>query len=219
MGLRNWGLRSTRSGPCLTTFQARRDGSRSRDSVRSSESAHDPFQRFERVAHDPLDSLSRTAAIVVAVLAVFLAIAMFLSSEAIKEAITGETKVADTSAVLEANEVKTIVAESNAQILRVVAVGSPLARRANAKAQALDARIVNELAPIDRKLADQIRVDQRERNHANDRHLMFELSAIGLQVGIVLAGVSIIARRRWLLAGSTIVGLAGLVVMMTGLII
>jgi len=34
-----------------------------------------------------------------------------------------------------------------------------------------------------------------------------------------LAGVSIIARRRWLLAGSAIVGLAGLVVMLTGLII
>ena len=78
---------------------------------------------------------------------------------------------------------------------------------------------MEELAPIDRKLADQIRLDQRERDHANDRHLMFELSAIGFQVGIVLAGVSIIARRRWLLAGSATVGLAGLVVMMTGLII
>src|SRR5438477_11693085 len=115
--------------------------------------AHDAFQRFERVAHDSLDDLSRTAAIVVAALAVFLAVAMFLSSEAIKEAITGETKAADTSAVREANEIKTIVAESNAQILRVVAVGSPLARRANARARALDGRIVNELAPIDRKLA------------------------------------------------------------------
>jgi hypothetical protein len=179
---------------------------------------HEPFQRFERVAHDPLDDLSRTAAIVVAVLAVFLAGAMFLSSEAIKEAITGETKVADRTAVIEANEVKTIIAESNAQILRVVAAGSPLARRANATAQVLDARIVKELAPIDRQLGDQIRVDQRERDRANDRHLMFELSAIGFQVGIVLAGVSIIVRRRWLLGGSAIVGLAGLVVMMIGLI-
>lgn len=181
--------------------------------------AHDSLQRFERVAHDPVDNLSRTAALVVAVLAVFLAIAMFLSNEAIKEAITGETKVADTSAVLEANEVKTIIAESNAQILRVVAVGSPLARRATAKALALDARIVNELAPSDRRLADQIRLHQRDRNHANDRHLMFELSAIGFQVGIVLAGVSILVRRRWLLAGSAIVGLAGLVVLLTGLLI
>jgi hypothetical protein len=181
--------------------------------------AHESFKRFETVARGPLDDLSRTAALVVAVLAVFLAIATFLSNEAIKEAITGETKTADTTAVIEANDVKTIVAESNAQILRVVAVGNPLARAASAKAEALDARIVNELEPVDRKLADQIHLHQRERDHANERHLAFEVSAIGFQVGIVLAGVSIIARRRWLLAACGVAGLAGVVMMMTGLII
>jgi hypothetical protein len=181
--------------------------------------AHESFQRFERIPHGDLDNLARTAAIVVAVLAAFLSIATFLSNEAIKEAITGETKVADTTAVMEANEVKRIIADSNAQILRVVAVGSPLARGASAKAEALDARIENELAPIDRRLADQISLHQRERDHANDRHLVFEVSTIGFQVGIVLAGISIIVRRRWLLAGGGIVGVAGLVFMIAGLVI
>jgi len=181
--------------------------------------AHESFRRFERVAHGPLDDFSRTAAIVVAVLAAFLAIAMFLSNEAIKEAITGETKTADTTAVMEANDVKAIIADSNAQILRVVSVGNPLARAASAKAEALDARIANELAPTDRKLADQLHHHERERDHANDRHLAFEVSAIGFQVGIVLAGVSIIVRRRWLLASGGIVGLAGVVMLITGLII
>ncbi|MDX6658453.1 MAG: hypothetical protein QOH62_3246 [Solirubrobacteraceae bacterium] len=181
--------------------------------------AHESFQRFERLPHGDLDNLARTAAILVAVLAAFLSIATFLSNEAIKEAITGETKVADTTAVMEANEVKRIIADSNAQILRVVAVGSPLARGATAKAEALDARIENELAPIDRRLADQISLHQRERDHANDRHLVFEVSTIGFQVGIVLAGISIIVRRRWLLAGGGIVGVAGLVFMIAGLVI
>jgi hypothetical protein len=180
--------------------------------------AHEAFDRFERVPRGELDNLARTAAIFVAVLAAFLAIGTFLSNEAIKEAITGETKVADTTAVMEANEVKRIIAESNAQILRVVAVGSPLAQGASAKAEALDARIENELAPIDRKLADQITHDQRERDHADDRHLVFEVSTTGFQVGIVLAGISIIARRRWLLAGGGIVGVAGLVFMIAGLV-
>ena len=181
--------------------------------------AHEAFHRFERVPRGELDNLARKAAILVAVLAAFLAIATFLSNEAIKEAITGATEVADTTAVMEANEVKRIIAESNAQILRVVAVGSPLARRrASAKAEALDARIENELAPIDRRLADQITHDQRERDHADDRHLVFEVSTIGFQVGIVLAGISIIVRRRWLLAGGGIVGVAGLVFMIAGLV-
>lgn len=181
--------------------------------------AHESLQRFERIPHGDLDNLARTAAILVAVLAAFLSIATFLSNEAIKEAITGETKVADTTAVMEANEVKRIIADSNAQILRVVAVGSPLARGATAKAEALDARIENELAPIDRRLADQISLHRRERDHANDRHLVFEVSTIGFQVGIVLAGISIIVRRRWLLAGGGIVGVAGLVFMIAGLVI
>ena len=181
--------------------------------------AHESFQRFERVAQGPLDDLSRTAAIVVAVLAVFLSIATFLSIDALKEVITGETKTADTTAVMEANDVKKTIAESNAQILRVVAVGSPLARKASAKAEALDARIVNELAPVHRKLAEEIHLHQRERDHANDRHLVFEVSAIGFQVGIVLAGVAILAQRRWLLASGGIAGLAGVVMMVTGLII
>jgi hypothetical protein len=180
--------------------------------------AHGALRRFEQVPRGELDSLARTAAILVAVLAAFLAIATFLSNEAIKEAITGETKVADTSAVMQANEVKRIIAESNAQILRVVAVGSPLARGASAKAEALDARIENELAPIDRRLADQITHDHRERDHADDRHFVFEVSTIGFQVGIVLAGISIIVRRRWLLAGGGIAGAAGLVFMIAGLV-
>lgn len=182
--------------------------------------AHESFERFERVAHGPVhDGLARTAAIVVAVLAAFLAIAMYLSNEAIKEAITGETRTADTTAVMEANDVKTIIAGSNAQILRVVAVGNPLARAAIAKAEALDARVARELSPLDRRLAERIHHHQRERDHAGDRHQAFDISAIGLQIGIVLAGVSIIVRRRWLLAAGGAVGLAGVAVMIVGLII
>jgi hypothetical protein len=180
--------------------------------------AHEALHRFEQVPRGELDNFARTAAILVAVLAALLAIATFLSNEAIKEAITGETRVADTTAVMEANEVKTIIADSNAQILRVVAVGSPLARGASAKAEALDARIANEVAPINRRLADQITHDQHERDRADDRHLVFEVSTIGFQIGIVLAGISIIVRRRWLLDGGGIVGVAGLVFMIAGLV-
>jgi hypothetical protein len=179
--------------------------------------AHEAFDRFERLPRGELDNLARTAAILVAVLAAFLAISTFLSNEAIKEAITGETKLADTTAVMEANDVKRITAESNAQILRVVAVGSPLARAASAKAQALDARVEDELAPINRRLAGQINDDRHDRDHANDRHVVFEVATVGFQVGIVLAGISIIVRRRWLLAGGGIVGVGGLAFMIAGL--
>jgi hypothetical protein len=40
---------------------------------------------------------------------------------------------------------------------------------------------------------------------------------VGVQIGIVLASVSIIARRRFLLTGSWILGVAGVAVLMFGL--
>ena len=46
----------------------------------------------------------------------------------------------------------------------------------------------------------------------------YELAAVGLQVGIVLATVSIIARRRWLLAAGGAAATAGVVFMLVGLL-
>jgi hypothetical protein len=39
-----------------------------------------------------------------------------------------------------------------------------------------------------------------------------------LQIGIVVAGISILARRHWLLAGAGLVGLAGIALLLAGLI-
>jgi hypothetical protein len=80
--------------------------------------AHDAYERFDK-GHETAGHLAgpehtRMAALVVAVLAGFLAIFTFLSNEAIKEVITGETRAADTSALLEANEVKVMGALSGA---------------------------------------------------------------------------------------------------------
>jgi hypothetical protein len=152
------------------------------------------------------------------VLAAFLAIATFLSNEAVKEVITGETKAADTSARLEANEVKTIIASSDAVLLRVVGTGSPKEAAAAAKAEELEGSVQAELRPIDRRLTAQIAADEEERNHSDQRHLLFELAEVGIQVGIVLAGISILVRRRWLLTGGSVLGAAGVVVLLVGLL-
>jgi hypothetical protein len=82
--------------------------------------AHEALDHFEKVTRadeefgGPGEDLARTAAVVVAVLAARLAIATFLSNEAVKEVISGETKGADTNAQLEAKNVKTIVGGADA---------------------------------------------------------------------------------------------------------
>lgn len=186
--------------------------------------AHEAVEHFEKVseadedAAGPGGELARSAAVVVAVLAAFLAIATFLSNEAVKEVITGETKAADTSAQFEANDIKTIIATNDAVLLRVVGTGNPKEAAAAAKAEELEGRVQSELQPVDRSLTAKIAADATERNRADQRHLLYELAEVGIQVGIVLAGISILARRRWLLTGGTLLGGAGVVVLIAGLL-
>jgi hypothetical protein len=46
--------------------------------------------------------------------------------------------------------------------------------------------------------------------------LLYELAVVGLQIGIVLASVSIIVKRRWLLYGGGAMGLVGVGVLIAG---
>jgi hypothetical protein len=185
--------------------------------------AHEALGRFETVheghdlSHGPGGKLARDAAFLVALLAGCLAIATFLANEAIKEVIKGETRAADTNARLEANDTKTTIAGANSVLLRVVAAGGPRQAAAAAKAEELEKRIESEFGPVDRRLAAAVIADQHERDHADTQHLIYELAEVGFQIGIVLAGVSILTRRRWLLAGGGMMGVAGLVVLIVGI--
>lgn len=185
--------------------------------------SYEHFERGHRVATDEPSQVGqhygRNAAMVVAVMAAFLAFAVFLSNEAVKEVITGETHRADASARLESNRVKIDIAKGNSVLLETLAAGSPQQRRAAVEADRHEARIVQELGPVDALLNEEIRAREHETDHANSQHVDYELAAVGLQVGIVLASVSIIARRRWLLGAAGAAATAGVVLLAVGLLV
>jgi hypothetical protein len=180
------------------------------------------MERFEsghRAGGGELDTphFARQAALVVAVLAAFLAVATFLSNEAVKEVITGETGRADTSSRLESNRLKIDVAAGNATMLRVLADGPRDEARAATAAIAHEQRIAKELVPADEALVEEMHHDEEHVDHYNDKHLLYELAEVGLEVGIVLSTVAIIAHRRWLLGGGVGVGLVGAILLLAGL--
>lgn len=178
--------------------------------------AHEAIERVERMhggAHER-GGLASAAAVVVAVLAGFLAVATFLANEQVKDVITKETRGADLSAQFEVNDVKSTIAENDAVLLRTVGTGNPTAI---AHAEKLEARRATELAPLDAKLRAQIAASEASRTTSDRRHLLYEIAEVGLQVGIVLAGISILARRRWLLATGGALGVAGIGVLLAGL--
>lgn len=186
--------------------------------------AHRSYERFEQDYELFADGegtgrhYGRNAAMVVAVMAAFLAIATFLSNEAVKHVITGETHRADASAQLESNQVKIDVANGYAVLLRVLGQGSELERHAAVAARRHEERVSEELQPVDAHLADEIHHHETDTDRANTQHTSYELAEVGLQVGIVLATVSIIARRRWLLAAGGAAATAGVAFMVAGLL-
>jgi hypothetical protein len=199
-----------KANEAVETFQKVAEGHVEGQDAQKIAKRHDGDPRAEGIAV--------RAAVVVALLAAFLAIATLLSNQAVKTVITGETKAADTSAKLETNNVKDLLASSNSTLLRVVGTGNPKAAVAVAKAEALETRIQTQLVPIEGALRAKIATDDEQRDRANSQVLVYELSETALQIGIVLAGISILARQHWLLAGGGLVGLAGIALLVAGLI-
>jgi hypothetical protein len=185
--------------------------------------AHRSVERFEHGhrANGELGTpgFARQAALVVAVLAALLAVATFLSNEAVKEVITGETQRADTSSRLESNQLKIDVAGGDKEMLEVLADGPRDEAVAAKAAEAHERRIARELVPADHALTEEIHHDEQHVDHYNDKHLLFELAEVGLEVGIVLSTVSIIAQRRWLLTGGAAVGLIGAALLVAGALV
>jgi hypothetical protein len=103
--------------------------------------------------------------------------------------------------------------------LKVLGTGSPAEARSAAQVRAHEAKIVDELEPADAQLREEIAADEHEVDHANTQHIDYELAEVGLQVGIVLASVSIIARRRWLLGAAGAAASAGVVLLLVGLLV
>jgi hypothetical protein len=185
--------------------------------------AHRSVERFEHGHRSTGDldtpGFARQAALVVAVMAALLAVATFLSNEAVKEVITGETHRADTSSRLESNQLKIDVAGGDKEMLEVLADG-PRDEAVAAKAAAAHGeRIAKELVPADHALTEEIHHNEQHVDHYNDKHLLFELAEVGLEVGIVLSTVSIIAHRRWLLTGGAAVGLIGAALLVAGALV
>jgi uncharacterized protein DUF4337 len=185
--------------------------------------SHEALERFEsahEVGHGHGGGLARMAALTVAIVAAFLAVSTFLGNESVKEAIQGQTKVADHNADAQTFDTQDEIFQSDELILSVFARSSD-AETAKAAQQGLD-----HLLPIEKKvgphqddLAEKVKEAKKEVTHANDQHLRYEIAEVLLQIAIVLASVAIVSNKRFLLYGGHGVAVAGVVVLGLGLLV
>jgi cell division protein FtsI/penicillin-binding protein 2 len=186
--------------------------------------AHEALERFEhsKGGHHhggAPEGLARNAAVVVAVVAAFLAIATFLGNEAVKDAIQQETQVADARAQAATFDTQVLIFESD-QLLLAAQTGSSDTQLAQTAKTGLDEinKSQKEIGPQQKKLAKETKDHKAEVKKNNDQHLLYEIAEVLLQIAIVLASVSIIASRRFLLFGGGSLAAIGVVVLVIGFV-
>jgi Domain of unknown function (DUF4337) len=188
--------------------------------------AHEAFERFEQTQHQAehhesddggTASFATQAALLVAILAAFLAVATFKANEAVKDAIQEQTKVSDTHFEDQTQLGRQIELELNYALLNAISINSP----ASAAKQLQNAAgtlndTANKLDPVIKQLDATAKEQAQAVKHQNNQHLLYELAVVGLQIGIVLASVSIIVKRRWLMYTGGVAGIVGVVVLIIG---
>jgi hypothetical protein len=187
--------------------------------------AHEAFERFEKShgGHDGHDTdedhgkLTRTAALMVAIIAAFLAIATFLGNESIKDAIQQQTKQADANSQTATFDTQEEIFHSDQLLLAPFLASSDSGSSSTAKTALKELSTVEKKIPIEKKKLDEtLKEAKKEVKHANDQHLLYEIAAVLLQISIVLASVAIIARRRFLLFTSGGLSTVGVLILVVG---
>jgi hypothetical protein len=165
----------------------------------------------------PQDRLSRQAALAVAVVAAFLAIATFLGNESVKEAIQGQTKVSDAHSEQTTFDTQDEIFESDQALFSVFEQADDQGLASTAKAASKALRGTAKKVPAERKrLEEVLKENKDEVAHANTQHRDYELAEVLLQIAIVLASVAIIARRRFLLYGGYGLAAVGVIILAVG---
>lgn len=188
------------------------------------EEGPEPHEWVERTAEEHHESGSggehserRVPAITAAVLAVCAAFGSLLSGHAANEAILDQNKATDQWALFQARSTKEHVVDVGGQVVAALTEGTAQADRVK---PALE-RLRGEVRRYEREKEEVRREAERweeESRHEYRKHTRLALGIALFQVGIVLASVSLLARTRWLHPSSLVIGVVGLLCLITGLL-
>ena len=185
--------------------------------------AHEKLEHAEHVEHAA--GHNKQIALLIAVLALFLAISETLGKSAQTSAISDNVQASNLWAFFQAKTIRMTAVRTAAEAMTVEAGAStdPALRAAIDKQiaawRATANRYVDE--PDTGEGRKQLMARAQEAEHTRDTHLAkyhhFELASAAFQVGIVLASASVITGIMALAFGAGALSIAGLVLMGIGL--
>lgn len=167
--------------------------------------------------HGAMSPRSKRAAVIVGVMAVVLAIANLNVHNAMKTVVTGEGKVGNERMHLAALDNHRETLANDKVLLDAIAAGSPQARSTVRETEAEQAVAIRGLEARERGAEVSLARLERQVEHADRQYEVLESAVGALQIGIVLASISIVAGVLWLLLAGSAAGLIGLALTIYGL--
>jgi hypothetical protein len=170
-----------------------------------SREAAERFERAEETA-EKRENFGKRVAVLVAILAAFLALASLGANRAQEEVLLAQVQASDTWNEYQANSLKKHINDDVATTL------TKLGATDDAK-KLVDANN-NKYIPNQKALMPKAQALEHDRDVAHDRHNSYQVAEAAFQLGIVLCSIAIVARAIWLVfigAGLGAVGLLSLV--------
>ena len=161
----------------------------------------------------------KRAAILVAALAALLAIASLFANHAMAEMILKQEQATDIWNEYQATRLKFKMDNLSAANLEILATGTPNQAAANKQASAYRKEASEKYTKESKDLRKKAEDFEAERDRAEGRHRALALAEGAFQIAIVLASVAIVTRVVWLIYISGGLGLAGLILLVNGLIL
>jgi hypothetical protein len=170
-------------------------------------------ERFERAeeAAEKRESFGKRVAVVVAVLAAFLALAGLGANRAQEEVLLAQVQASDTWNEYQANSLKKHINDDVATTLTKLG--------ATDEAKKLTDANNNKYIPNQKALMPKAQALEHDRDIAHDRHNSYQVAEAAFQMAIVLCSIAIVARVLWLVFIGAGLGVIGLVSLLNGLLL
>ena len=184
-------------------------------------SAHESLEHAEQTEH--ATSENRKIALLIAVIALFLALSETLGKSAQTEAISKNVEASNLWAFFQAKTIRRTVVQTAADQARLAAAAEDAAKAALQKQiddwqkTAARYRSEPETGEGTEQLSERARHAEEERNLASAKYHHFELASAAFQIAIVLASATIITGIFALAWISGLLTLAGLAITALGL--
>jgi hypothetical protein len=161
------------------------------------------------------DPLGQKVGVLAAVLAVCLAVVSIESHRAHTTAVVERSEANDKWSQYQSNRIKFHSLELGVDLMNVLGVDKPDAQKTMARYETQEKKYEDESKAV----KDEATKKEEETRHTEDRALRYDLGEGMLEIGVVMASLYFISRKKLFPVISFVFGISGIVIAITGVLL